>query len=105
VIARLKLADVRLSARRSEVFRRTRDQDGGDLLVVVLNDDSLFPDVPQYTDERARVGLTPLLLRPALAALRIALATATGISTTGVSNAGNDDLTKPGNAAQKDKYQ
>jgi hypothetical protein len=102
VIAGLKLADVRFSARRSEVFRRTRDRDGGDLLVVVLNHDSLFPDVPQYPDERVRVGLATLLLRPALAALRIA---ATGISTTGVSNAGNDDLTKPGNAAQKDKYQ
>lgn len=104
VIARLKIANVRFTARRSEVFRRTRDRDGGDLLVVVFDDDSLFPDVPQYPDERARVGLTPLLLRTALAALRIALATA-GISATGVSNAGNDDLTKPGNAAQKGKYQ
>ena len=73
-------------------------------MVVVLNHDSLFPDVPQYPDKRVRVGLAPLLLRPARATLGIALATA-GISTTGVSNAGNDDLTKPGNAAQKDKYQ
>jgi hypothetical protein len=102
VIARLKIADVRFTARRSEVFRRTRDRDRGDLLVVVLDDDRLFPDVPQCPDERARVGLAPLLLRTAL--LRIPLAR---VSPTGISHAGyaDHDLTKPGNAAQKDEYQ
>lgn len=103
VIAGLKIADVRFTARRREVFRRTRNRDRGDLLVVIFDDDSLFPDVPQYPDERARVGLAPLL-RAALAALGIAL-TAAGIPTAGISNTGYDDLTKHGNAAQNDKYQ
>jgi len=110
VIARLKIADVRFTARSIEVFGRTRDRDSGDLLVVVLDHDSLFPDVPQYPDERVRVGLAPLLLRSARTVLRIALApagiTAARIPTTGISAAAvsNDDLTKPRKAAQKGNY-
>jgi hypothetical protein len=46
MIAWLKIADGCFAARSIEVFRRTRDRDCGDLLVVVLDDDSLLPDIP-----------------------------------------------------------
>ena len=110
MVARLKIANVGFTARSIEVLRGTRDRDGGDRPVVVFDDDRLFPDVPQYPDERHPVGLTPLL-RSARTVLRIPLATA-GISATGIPTAGistatvsNDDLTKPWNARQKGKYQ
>lgn len=105
VIARLELPDVRLVPRNIEVFRRTRDGDCGNRLVVVFDDDSLFADVAQCSDERLPVGLAPLL-RAARTALRIALATAR-ISSAGITaNAGyaDHDLAETGKAGQKDKY-
>jgi hypothetical protein len=117
VIARLKIADLRGTAGSAGVFSRIRDRDGGDRLVVGLNDDILLPDVPQYPGERGRVGLAAL----ALALRRTALLTLTRISTriaaparisatwisatwipaTWISDAGND-LAKTGNAGQQE---
>jgi hypothetical protein len=102
-IARLKIADVRLAARNSEVFSRISDRDGRKQLVVVFDHNSLVPDVSQCPDQRRRVGLTPLL-RSAL--LRIPLA---WISTARISPAhagyADHDLAKTGKAGQKGKYQ
>jgi hypothetical protein len=102
-VARLKIADVGFTARNSEVFGRTRDRDGGDRLVVVFDHYGLLPDVPQYSDERLRVGLTPLL---GSTLLRIPLAR---ISSAGISPAhagyADHDLAETGKAGQKEKYQ
>jgi hypothetical protein len=98
----LKIADVRFTSRDSQVFRRTRDRDGGERLVVVFDHDSFVPDVPQYPDERRGVGLTPLL-RTAL--LRIPLARIpAGISPAHAGYA-DHDLAETGKAGHKDKYQ
>jgi len=103
VIARLKIADICFATRGGEVFRRTRDRDRGELLVVVLNDDSLLPDVSQYPGERGCVRIAAL----GGTALRIRLtriSATPGVSTAGVANpaAGNDDLAETRNAGQQE---
>jgi hypothetical protein len=102
VIAGLKIADLRVAAGRANVFRGARNRNGGDRLVVGLDDDSLFPNVPQYPGECSRVRLTPLHRTTRAPLLWIPPA---GVSSTGISHAWNDDLAKAGNAGQQENGQ
>src|ERR1700689_1274282 len=103
VIARLKIADLYRTARNAYVFRRLRGRNSGDGLVVGLNDDIIFPNAPQHPGECRRGLIRPVIRRlTSRSALRIPSA---GISTTGISNAGSDDLAKTGNSGQQQKGQ
>jgi hypothetical protein len=103
VIARLKIANPCGRAGNAHVFSRLRDRDGVDRLVVGLNDDIILPNAPQHPGE-CRRGLIRLVIRrlTSRSALRIPAAR---ISTTGIPNAGSDDLAKTGNSGQQEKGQ
>ena len=106
VIPGLKIANLCGSAGNTEVFSRFRGRDGGDRLVLGLNDEVVIPDASQHPDERCRSLLRLAIRRlTSWAALRIASAriSATRISATGISDAGND-LAKTGNAGQQENY-
>jgi hypothetical protein len=51
VIARLKIADLCRTARNAYVFGRLGGRDGGDGLVVGLNDDVVLSNAPQHPSE------------------------------------------------------
>jgi hypothetical protein len=99
-IARLKIPDLRFAAGSAAVFRRARYRDGRDHFVVVLNDHVLVFDFAQHADESCRVRLA------ALRGILLRTPPAAGISaatTTGKSDAGNDDLAKTRSAGQQEK--
>jgi hypothetical protein len=99
VIARLKIANPGGRAGNANVFSRLRGRDGGDRLVVGLNDDIVLPNAPQHPGECRRGLIGPAIRRlTSRSALRIPSAR---ISAAGVSNAGND-LAKTGNAGQQE---
>lgn len=100
VIARLKIANIAGRAGNANVFSRLRRRDGGNCLVVGLNDDIVLPNAPQHAGERRRGLIRPASRRlTSRSALRIPSAR---ISAARVSNAGNDDLAITGNAGQQE---
>ena len=108
VIARLKIADLRGTARGLEVFSRTCGRNGSDGLVIGLDDDIIVPDFPQHPGERSRVGLVGIA-RSLRAPRRIPASwiTLTGVSATRISAAGisttrKGDLAKHGSAGQQE---
>ncbi len=109
MIAGLEIAYVCFAPGSGEVFRRTRDRDRGDVLIVVFDHDALFADVPEDADHRGRVRLIPLVgpVGPIRSPLRISPAriTSSGIATARVTAAAraDDDLAEPGSAGQQEK--
>jgi hypothetical protein len=102
MIAGLEIADLRVTARRTDVFSGTANRDSGDRLVVGLDDDRFLPNVPQYSGKRARVRLAPLHRASGTALLWIA---PPRISAARIPDTGNDDLAKAGNAGQQENGQ
>lgn len=110
VIARLKIADFGGTARSIDIFGRARDRNGGDCLVVGLDNEIFVLDFPQHPGECSRaVGLLAgprSLLASRLLASRIPLAgvsAAGGISATRISTTtGKNDLAPSGKAGQQE---
>jgi hypothetical protein len=99
VIARLKIADLCGTARSTYVFSRTPRGNGGDCLVIGLDNDIFVLDFPQHTGKRGRIVLVagPGCLRRTSRMSPSPLAR--------ISASGNDDLAKAGNAGQQENGQ
>jgi len=110
VIAGLEVADFCGFPRGANIFGRTRRLDGGDRLIVSLDDYVVILDLPQHPGDAVHaVGLVVSASPGCLAGLLAALwVPAAGIRTTlpagippaGVADTGNDDLTKSRNTGQ-----
>jgi hypothetical protein len=118
MIAGLKIADFCRLPFRIRIFGRARNREGGDGLVVGLNDEAVVRDLPDNSREVVRfiirlpaLALPALRISPAalgiaprrIASRRISAArvAAAGVSA-GVSAPGHDDLAKTGSASQQD---
>jgi hypothetical protein len=97
MIAGLKIADLCRTAGCADVFGRTRNRNGGDGLVVGLDDDVFVLDFPQHPDLQG--GRVVRLAHWWLTALRIAPAR---ISAAGISHPRNNDLAEAGDAGQQE---
>jgi hypothetical protein len=96
-ITGLKIADLRLSALLVDEFSRTRSLNGRKIVIVGLDGHVFIADLAQHADERILIVILILI-----GGVRILLPAAL---TAGISDTGNNDLAKAGNAGQKENGQ